>query len=720
MKLHRLTQLLTILSLSVGSFPFEAAVAQTPSGSSPELEELQEFVLSSPRLEKPATSLPIKIDIVESESIELQQSLATNPTEILANLIPSYSPSRQKLTSSGESFRGRRPLFLIDGVPQSNPLRDSRRDGITIDMELIERIEVVFGANAIQGLGATGGIINYITKKPPKTGELLQRASFSISSNDNVESDSVGWRAHYTTGKRVGDFDFLGAVSFEKRGLLFDADNRPIGIDNVQGDIADSESVNFFGKTGWEPDENQRLQLTVSKFRIEQDGDFISVSGDRSQGIPATSRDGQPEGIQPINDVATLSLDYSHRDALGGNLAIQGYYQDFSALFGGGTFGTFQDPEIAPVGELFDQSENNSEKFGARLTYGKRDLVNIPLDLVTGFDFLRDKTFQKLAQTNRNWVPVTKFFNYAPFAQLDYQPWKWASVSGGLRWEIAELDVPGFSTIAGNRSDFQSVSVEGGSPNFDEPLFNVGLVLNPVDRFRLYGSFAEAFTMPDVGRVLRGISEEGTAVEEFLDLEPIVTDNLEFGGSYTVANAEFRVTYFESESSLGSRLVPNEDDIFEVRRQPTQTKGWELSGLWQPVDWLTLNGAYSRLQGSFDGDGDGTRESDLGASDIGPDRLNFSADFHPQGRFSGRIQTFTFLDETFRDGSGSETARFEGYTTVDASISADFQPFQVSLSVSNLLDNQYITFFSQAATTRDDRFFSGRGRNFTLRVSTEF
>src|SRR5690606_39827031 len=67
----------------------------------------------------------------------------------------------------------------LDGVPQSNPLRDGRRDGFTIDMEAIERVEVIFGANAIQGLGATGGIVNYVTVSPPVTGELMQRASRS-------------------------------------------------------------------------------------------------------------------------------------------------------------------------------------------------------------------------------------------------------------------------------------------------------------------------------------------------------------------------------------------------------------------------------------------------------------------------------------------------------------------------------------------------------------
>jgi len=692
------------------------ASAQAPSAPA----DPEEIVITAMRSNKPGTSLPIKVDVFGREELRLQQSLASNPTEMLSNLIPSYSPGRQKLTSSGESFRGRRPLFLIDGVPQSNPLRDGRRDGFTIDTEMVDRVEVMFGANAIQGLGATGGIINYVTRRPPADGALEQRLSLASTANDDFDGDGIGWRAPFSIGQRFDAVDVMASVSVESRDLMFDGEGRPIGIDNVQGDIADSQSRNFFLKTGWEPDEQQRIQLTVNDFELEQDGDFDSVAGDRSAGLPATSVEGSPQGIQPINDVTTVSLDYSHADLAGGQVSAQVYYQDFAALFGGGSFGIFQDPEIAPVGELFDQSENNSEKIGTRFTYARQSLGGAPLDLVAGFDFIRDQTFQELALTGRNWVPEASFFNYAPFAQLDYQVLDGLSLSGGLRWEIATLDVDDFQTIAGNRSDFRSVRVAGGEPSFDEPLFNIGFTVNPLSELRLYGSFSEAFTMPDVGRVLRGISEEGLSVPDFLDLEPIVTDNLEFGGAYTVGMGELQVTWFQSEADFGSRLVPNADDIFELRRQPTQTEGWEIAGSLDPRPWLSLTAAYSLLDGEFDGDGDGRLESDLGAADIGPDRFTFTATVDPEGPLSGRVQVFSFLDETFRGGDGAVTAEFDGYTTVDASIAAELGLGTASLSISNLLDEQFITFFSQAATTRDDRFFAGRGRAFTASWDMQF
>jgi outer membrane receptor protein involved in Fe transport len=157
-------------------------------------------VVAATRTGAAAATLPIKVDVIEAREIQVQQGLASNPTELLSNVIPSFSPARQKLTSAGESFRGRRPLFLIDGVPQSNPLRDGRRDGFTVDMEAIERVEVIFGANAIQGLGATGGIINYVTVSPPKTGRLEQRVSLGTTTSDGFDDDGFGWRGQYMAG----------------------------------------------------------------------------------------------------------------------------------------------------------------------------------------------------------------------------------------------------------------------------------------------------------------------------------------------------------------------------------------------------------------------------------------------------------------------------------------------------------------------------------------
>lgn len=120
---------------------------------------------STSRVPDSDAALPNTITIIDQAELRQQLAMTRDLSQVLANLIPAFAPARQKMSSFGESLRGRQPLYMVDGVPQSTPLRDGSRDAHTIDPAMVERIEVIHGANALQGLGASGGIINIITKR---------------------------------------------------------------------------------------------------------------------------------------------------------------------------------------------------------------------------------------------------------------------------------------------------------------------------------------------------------------------------------------------------------------------------------------------------------------------------------------------------------------------------------------------------------------------------
>jgi iron complex outermembrane recepter protein len=101
---------------------------------------------STSRTPESEAALPNTITIIDREQLEQQLAVTQDLSQVLANLIPSFAPSRQKLTNAGETLRGRKPLYLVDGVPQSTPLREGGRDGHTIEPAMIERIEVIHGA----------------------------------------------------------------------------------------------------------------------------------------------------------------------------------------------------------------------------------------------------------------------------------------------------------------------------------------------------------------------------------------------------------------------------------------------------------------------------------------------------------------------------------------------------------------------------------------------
>ena len=70
-----------------------------------------------------------------------------------------------------------------------------------------------------------------------------------------------------------------------------------------------------------------------------------------------------------FNEFKQAALNYSNTDLFGGSLLLTGYYARQAMRFGGENTDDRQDPLIAPIGTLVDQSEINSKKYGLRTSY---------------------------------------------------------------------------------------------------------------------------------------------------------------------------------------------------------------------------------------------------------------------------------------------------------------------------------------------------------------
>lgn len=686
------------------------AAAPVPSVLAEEVMELEVQTVSATRAKTELGKTPQKVTVITREQIEQQLAITSDHGQVLSNLIPTYSPSRQKLSNAGETLRGRTALVMIDGVPQSTPLRAGGRDGYTIDLSMVERIEVIHGASAEHGLGATGGIINYVTRRP-KGGTLKQHAGASLEAADDFNGEGMGYKLDYRIEGSQGDWDYLAAVSGQTRGMFYDGDGELIGVDDTQGDIMDSTSTDLLLKLGYWFDEAQNLELMVNRFQLEGDHEYVNVPGDRDAGIPTTSRKGDPLGKAPQNEVLASSLTYNNSDLAGNVLTAQLYTQRFRARYGGGILGAFQDPAIAPVGTLFDQSQNESDKYGGKLSLSRDNLLDGYLKLTGGVDFLQDTTSQMLIATDREWVPETVFQNLAPFIQAEVRATERLTLHGGLRHEFAKLDVDTFRTIA----SAGGVTVEGGKPDFEETLHNIGLVYQATDWAQVFANYSEGFGMPDVGRVLRGISQPNQSVDDFLDLQPIVTDNREVGVRLNWQDVDAEISYFESDADLGSRLE-NVGGVYQVRRERTEISGLEATLGWQVNDMHRLQAVYTRLKGESDTNGDGKVDTDLDGANIAPDRYGLSWQANWTDKLNSRIQANHYASRSF-DTPG---LNFDGYSLVDASVGYRLPVGEVSLGVENLLNRDYMTYYAQAASTRDDQFFAGRGRTFTLGYQVDF
>src|SRR3546814_8951246 len=85
-------------------------------------------------------------------------------------------------------------------------------------------------------------------------------------------------------------------------------------------------------------------------------------------------------------------------DLGGGNFVSQIYWNRSRDTFGGepNPIASFQDPAIAPVGTLLDQSQNRSRKIGGKISYERAVPGFEALTLAGVFDALCDETEQRL------------------------------------------------------------------------------------------------------------------------------------------------------------------------------------------------------------------------------------------------------------------------------------------------------------------------------------
>lgn len=670
------------------------------------------IVVTGTRTRLPVTALPLTVDVLGGQEFIDQAAVSGSVIDAVSARLPAFSPTREKLSGAGESLRGRSPLFAINGVPQSTPIRDGSRDGFTIDPFFIDRVEVIYGSNALQGIGATGGVVNQVTVGAPVTDGISVRTLVQGTAQDGFDGEALGGKAAGLVGYRAGDVDFTTGATFERRGVFLDGHGDRIGVDSTQGETQDSDSWSVFGRVGYDIGATTRIEFVANRFELKGRGHYVQVPG-----FPATSVRGETEGVAPANRAELLSASLTSGELAGGELTTQAFFSRTRDIFGGSVAGTFQDPSIAPVGTLFDQSVNKSRKLGAKFGY-ERTLPGFDaLTLTAGLDLLHDRTAQTLLETGRAWVPESSFFSVAPFLQGNLKLFdEKLRLAGGARYEKVKLDVPDFTTLA----SYGSRDVTGGKPSFDEALLNGGVIMEPVKGLRAYASYAEGYTIADVGRILRAINVDGVDVDRFLTLEPVVSNNREIGVEWNRGFLSASAAYWWSSSKLGSLLVRNPDGIYDVARQPIELEGLDLSiDAKLPVEGLSIGVAYARVRGRTDSsDVDTQVNNDLDGANIAPDRINVYAAY-ARGPLDARVAARLYMEREFNDAA--TVTDFEGYTLVDASAGYRFGRHRVSLSAMNLLDKYYVSYNSDTVSATDPtRFFAGRGRTVTLGVTSEF
>lgn len=694
---------------------------------------LDAVIVTGTRTPKAVDKIPGAVTVISAAEIQHTLLLTEDATAVLARNVPGYAESSQAMSNTGETLRGRIPLRLFDGIPQGSPLREGNRSGTFTDMGIVGRIEVINAPSASEGIGGAGGIINYISKSPTVEGHettLISRFSTQFG------SDSGSWRLGLNHAYKQDNADFIGSISFIDRGISYDGDGRRIGM-NTSGSVADSEATNVFLKGGinFGDSGEQRLQATLSRFRIDGQGNYVQVLGCRFVGpncptpITNTSERGQIFGQKAeFNHFDQYAIKYVHGDLFAGTFTADFYVADQAMRYlpENGDDRQLTRPPISDANRIFDQSEIRSDKQGFRLSWTRDSLFSISgLELRVGVDLVEDTADQRLALTDRVWVPPMQYESTAPYLQLTYDIGP-VTLSGGYRREDGKLTVDDYTTTAFRNS----VQVRGGGMSYVEDLVNFGAIWRINDGWSIFGSYGEGFSLPNVGIPLRNINVPGQSVDRIADLEAIVVENTEFGFNWRGEKGSLSGSRYVSESQFGASLLidPTTND-FILNRAPTRIKGVEFSGEWRFNDQWRATAIYSRIRGHtafWSGDaagrfGPGGLNRPMGVLDINPDKIAAAVTwrFVPNGDIT--LGATRLADRSL---SGSDVRAFDsrafsyseqtfGYTLFDLGVNYQMERFgRLSLGIENLTNKQYILSWSQLEGFQN--FWAGRGRMISL------
>ena len=672
---------------------------------------LEEVTISTTRMPEIKQNAAATVTIIDQKQIAEMSKSAPDITHLLGMLTPGMALSSNTTSSRAQSLRGRSALILIDGIPQSTPLRSTDRDIRTIDIAAIDHIEVVKGSTALYGNGAIGGLINIITKKNTTNRSVAGETTLSGSTyNFFRHGKGQGYRINQQIYGRVGQFDYLVNGAFGRTGSAIDGDGKFI---SPRYGLGDTYTTNVLVNLGYSLSPKNRIELMYNYYRSLQDTKLIPFGGKYLQS-PSIGIIGNKDP-QAVDE----GTRYNHNAYLKFTSKDIFKHTDLEAsVYGSGIYTIFDfrkaDPAKPRWEETSGQSAVKDRKFGFRTQFNTRLIFseNAFARLAYGYDYLYNKTSQPLVD-GRYWVPWLTSSNHAPFIQVKTTLWEHLNLKLGGRYDFINVNVPDYDVLRNKLSDPQ-VQVKGGKLKYNNMSFNVGLSYNRYRAFQPFVAYSQGFSIFDLGRTLRAAKAD---VLSKISTEPVKTNNYEVG-VYSDINhwLQLNGSVFYTYSKLGSDLKI-ENGFWVVNRTPQKVYGVELSADAQILRNLKAGANFSWFEGklkSATGDWD-TYMSNIS---IPAAKLAMYVNYAPvkntylqlQYMHTGKRDRFTpNASGVYNEGEGIVSR----INLLNLTAGVKMKVCDLSLAVTNLLNYTYYTPASMMMA-RNAEYAHADGRKLTL------
>ena len=693
--------------------------------------QLPTIVMTATRTPKSISEIAGTVQTISADQIAQQAGPGRKVADVLAQLVPSLAPSSGTSSNYGQTMRGRNVLVMIDGVSQTGS-RDVARQLNSISPNMIDHIEVVSGATSIYGSGATGGIINIITKRADKSEPVSFQTKLGVTSADNFRGDSLAYQVGQTASFANDKVDGFLGLDYTNRGSQFDGNGDRISLSPWQGSTMDTDTIDVNGRLNFNLTDNQTLSFGAQYYQDEQDTEYgpdysylLTKTDPSLNAVKGWSLDNQP-----FTERYAFNTQYQNQDFLGQVLNVEAYYRNEKSRF-------------VPYGYSADgvnvkQSQSNVDYAGIRSTL-QSDLVvaDRDLKLTYGLDYDWEKDHQwadYYMPSNNGLVytptgekqgsgPDTEIQNIGTFIQGDYAVTDQLNIQAGVRYQYVQADTDSYLTA---RKPYTLMAAD--STDSDKFLFNLGTVYKLTDTQQVYANFSQGYSYPDVQRVLRDVAAYTLTTS---GIAPITVNSYELGwrlnqdtglnlGLTGFYNTSDKVVQFNSDRSVN--VVDTDQRVY----------GAEATVSYPFMENYKVGGTLGYTRGQYKDGANNWHE--LNAFAVSPMKGTLFAEWNNEDGYGVRAQILAIkgTNKAYKDdlelkaaglSDSNSAAEIKGYTTMDVLAHFPVAKGRMDFGVYNLWGNQYKTVFAQqAAVTNANSLLAipAEGRTFALSYTINY
>ena len=690
-----------------------------PLDSKKDTVSLEEVVITANRIKEKKTDAVANVTIIDQKKLQQFIKIAPDMSHLIGMIEPAMSLSTNTTNNRYQNLRGRSILVLIDGIPQSTPLRATDRDIRSIDPAAVERIEIVKGATSIYGNGAIGGIMNIVTKKSPKNVIFGGQTTIGASARDSFkENRGFGYRFNQQFYGNYKGFSYLVDAAMNQTGSAIDGTGEYISPRYGLGDV---RTYNGLVKLGYQFDDDNKVEAMYNFYQSLQNTPLVASGGKYLErpriGVYDTKDPAaQDEGMR-YNHNAYIKFN-SNNIFKRTDLELSAFTQHQYAIFDYRKHNARSPRWESSSG----QATVKGEKYGIRTQLTSKVLFseNVFTQLLYGADVLIDKTSQPLVD-GRYWMPELTSYNSAPFLQTKTTFFQYYVLKAGLRYDYIDVSVPNYEVLRLRNTD-PRVYVKGGDLTYNNLSPNIGITYNQFKYFQPFISYSQGFSIFDLGRTLRAAKAD---VLSKINTEPVKTENYEAGAYAELSKyVHLSGSYFYTYSKLGSDLK-SVSGFWVVDRTPQKVYGFEVNADIFPTKWLTLGGSFISFEGkkksTEDGDWDGYMS---GTSIPAPKATAYIRVTPTEYSYLQVNYLHTGSRDRFSPDNRGVYTEGEGivYPIDLFSLSAGYtfnKSFSLALGIENLTDKVYYTPASMLVA-RDAEYARGNGRYFNLSLTYRY